>query len=249
MTIETYGTERRVAVAAELARGLFQKNLIFFPVPTTKDKIHPTGSDVPLSETLVGLTSESVVVGYSLPSDYKSAVEERGAKLLDLALDEKFLTDNADITADGALGYILTSAVKSPRDTAFGIVGYGRIGSRMARMLLFLGARVRVYTSKETTRLELCKCGVECCEVKEGEEYSFDGIDILINTAPKDMTASFKDGARPHGMRVIELASGDNFKNMSWVEKLPALPERMLFESGGRAYFEAVKRFMGGERL
>ena len=78
----------------------------------------------------------------------------------------------------------------------------------------------------------------------DGGIYDFSGIDILINTAPKDMSASFEGGRIPEGARVIELASGKNFKGVEGVENLPALPERMFPESAGRTYFDAASRFL-----
>ena len=52
----------------------------------------------------------------------------------------------------------------------------------------------------------------------------------------------FRSGALPLGVRVIELASGENFKGVSGVERLPAIPERMYPESAAGAYADAVKR-------
>jgi hypothetical protein len=190
--------------------------------------------------------SDSLIVGYGIPEPEALLARERGAMLLDLSRDEEFLCDNARVTAVGAVGYILTTEARAPADLCFGIVGYGRIGSSLLRLLLFLGARVKVFTSRNLTRLLLGECGVKsesyCDTVVGGMDIS--GIDILINTAPKDMSEHFKDGRLPLGMRVLELASGENFSGVSGVEFLPSLPERMYPESAGRAYFDAVMRFL-----
>ena len=150
------------------------------------------------------------------------------------------------MTAVGAVGYILTTDSRVPSDLSFGIVGYGRIGSSLVRMLLFLGARVKVFTSRILTRLELGMCGVGSglnCDTAVGG-VDFSGIDILINTAPKNMAEHFGDGKIPPEMRVLALASGDNFSGVSGVEFLPSLPERMYPESAGKTYFDAVMRFL-----
>lgn len=246
MSIETYGTGERIKVAARYSASLDLPHLVILPVPTTKDKKHITNTDILLSDTLCNAERDSIVVGYSLPEFYVSLAKERGSSVLDLSADEEFLCDNAYITAVGALGYILTTIKASPDDICFGVVGYGRIGSRLIRMLLFLGAKVRVYTSKVLNRLELGECGIDCISVSESDvgKYDFSGIDILINTAPKDMTQNIKSGNVPENMRIIELASGDNFNGIDGVEKLPGIPEKMFPESAGRACFSAIRRFL-----
>ncbi len=247
MSIETYGTGARLRIAARLLEGVTtDKRLILLPVPSTRDKKHIKDTDILLDDTLSGAGADTLAVGYGLPDRYTAALEAAGAKLLDLAHDEEYLCDNAKITAYGALGYILTTTPRAPEDLRFGIVGYGRIGSELSRMLLFLGAHVRVYTSRTLTRLELGECGMESAPSSDiyAGKADFSGLDILINTAPKDMRGCFEESGLPDGMRLLELASGENFADVAGVERLPALPERMYPESAGRAYFDAVVRFL-----
>lgn len=247
MSIETYGTDERLRVAAaQLLPNAVGRHIVLLSVPTTRDGIHVTGTEIPLSETLSGVGVGSVVVGYGMPASYIADVAARGALALELSKDEEYLTDNAYITAVGALGYLLTTDFRIPRDAVYGIVGYGRIGSRLLRLLLFLGARAVVYTTRPTTQLELGECGVKsvCISDSQGAAFDFSGVDILINTAPRDMSKSFPTGRVPDGMRVIELASGDNFHGISGVEPLPSLPGRMYPVSSGRAYAAATLNFM-----
>lgn len=245
MNLETYGTGERLFAAARLCSRLPIKHLVLLPVPTTKDNVYVTNSDILLPDTLCNVGVGSVFVGYGLPEEYKKEAERKGAAVLDLCFDEEYQKENAALTAQGALGYILSSTRRAPRDVAFGIVGYGRIGSRLAELLLFLGARVKIYTSKPRVARSLGECGVESeCVPRERGKYDFSGIEILINTAPKDMKDSFEGGKTPDGMRVIELASGKNFEGVDGVEYLPSLPEKMYPESAGAAYARAVEGFV-----
>ena len=248
MTIETYGTGERIKAAARLSSSLSLPHLVMLPVPTTKDNRTVFGTDVPLSDTLISVGEESVVVGYGLPEEYTQRARRLGARVLDLSLDEDFLSANAYITAIGTLRYILESEKRCPDALSFGVIGYGRIGAQLVRILLFFGARVRVYTTKMLTSVKLCECGVDCTytpDIQDGK-YDISEIDILINTAPKDMTGIFDDKRIPDGKRALELASGDNFSGVEGVEKLPSLPERMYPESAGREYFKAIERFIKG---
>ena len=248
MSIETYGGGERLRHAGRLAFPYgIGRRLVLLPIPSSRDKINITGTEIPLAETISELEGDSIIVGYSLPDGYKRAILESGGSFLDLAEDEGFLADNAYLTALGTLGYILTTSKLSVSDMSIGVIGYGRIGSALVRILLFLGAKLRVYTSKMLTRVDLGECGIDSVSVcSMGESVSdFLGVDVIVNTAPKDMSAVFRGGL-PVGVRLIELASGDNFTGVDGVEKLPALPERMFPESAGAAYAEAVKRFVEG---
>ncbi len=251
MSIETYGMGERVRIAASRLMPLSSNhNIILLPVPTTRDAKTVAKSDIPLADTLVNAADGTLVVGYGLPADFVTRAEALGAETLDLALDEEHLADNARLTAIGALGYILTDERCVPENIRFGIYGYGRIGRELARLLLFLSAHVRVYTSKKLTLLELGEYADGLLTVKSSRDtLDLDDIDILINTAPKDFSREFEEGKIPAGKRIIELASGDNFAGIFGVERLPALPERMYPESAGEAYAEAVKRRLGGGDL
>ena len=240
MTIETYGTGERLKGAAALLADISPKHMVLLPVPTTKDRKFVTGTDIGLEETLLNISGGSVLVGYALPGEYKAAAEALGAEVIDLAIDEAFLRENAYLTALGALGYIITTSKKEIGGLSFGIIGYGRIGKEMLRLLLFLGARVRVYTGREETALMLASLGVAATV---GYECELSSLDILINTAPCDLS-HITILPIPSGVRIIELASGENFGGNAQVERLAALPERAFPESAADTYARAVKRLI-----
>ena len=246
MNIEIYGTGERMRTLASLAREISVPHLLLLPIPTAKDKVHITKTDLELSETLTGVGEGSVVVGYDIPMWYTEKARSLGARVLDLIFDGEFMGDNAYTTSLGALSYIMNSEKRQITDLSFGIVGYGRIGSRLTELLLFFGARVRVYTSREETALELCRCGVLADDGIYRGEFSAEGMDILINTAPCDLSGAFLGKSLPDSFRIIELASGENFDGVDRVERLPALPDRYYPESAARAYLRAVKRFISG---
>jgi D-arabinose 1-dehydrogenase-like Zn-dependent alcohol dehydrogenase len=174
----------------------------------------------------------------------------KGVRIYDASLDEKFLAENAELTALGTLGYILTSDTKALCERTVGVVGYGRIGKVLLRYLLFFGARVCLYSTKEATRRELCGYGVRTAPLfSDSGVADFSGVDILINTAPTSLAAAFKNRRVPDSMRVIELASGNNFDGISGVEALPAIPGRMYPKSAGRVYFDGIMRALGEGNL
>ena len=254
MKIENYGVGDR---CTEAMRHLMEwehaggvpggvERVIILPIPTSRDGTHLTGSDRLLCEVLSGVGCGDIVVGYSIPEGDTEYIRSRGAGVCDVAEDEEFTLENAELTAIGTLGYLLTESAHAPSSMRVGIIGYGRIGASLCRLLLFLGAKIRVYTSKEVTRVELGGLGVEShginYECPELEDLS--SVDVLINTAPRSLSTAFKGGRIPRGVRVIELASGNNFEGVEGVVRLASIPERYYPKSAGRAYFHAIQRYM-----
>ena len=219
--------------------------VLLLPVPTSRDKKYITGTNVDFSSAAELADSGTLLVGYGIPEELSLLSAARGAEIYDLALDEDFLADNARLTAYAALGRILSDIPRELSELSVGVVGYGRIGSRLVSLLLFLGARLRVYTRRESVRLELCEAGIGA-ELLSGDS-DFSDIDLLINTAPARVMSDERFFSLPAELMIIELASGRNFPPSDRVTVLPSLPERVYPVSASRIYAECIRARLCGE--
>jgi dipicolinate synthase subunit A len=166
-----------------------------------------------------------------------------GTLVCDCFYDEEFLLENATLTALATIGIILTEERRSLGELSIGIVGYGRIGKELTRMMMYLGASPAVFTSKRSVYLELCECGVRAQLGADAEALL--PLDILINTAPAPVFGM--EAARfPASLRVMDLASGVNFPSTIGAKKYPSLPAKFYPHSAGRAWFNSVKRCLVG---
>ena len=199
------------------------------------------GTNICIYSLLELLSTDCVVVGYSLPEEFLEKAKALGSLVFDVCEDEDFLSENAELTAEAALGILLNTHKKSLSETRIGIVGYGRIGKRMTRLLLYLGASVKVYSSSDNKRLDLGEWGVSTAESARDADLS--DIDILINTAPA-VIFDTDDEVFSKGLRVMDLASGDNFPGLSSVEKYPSIPAKMFPITAGKAWGRSIERFM-----
>lgn len=218
--------------------------LVILPIPTTKDGTHLTGTDTTLRELAATVGEGSFILGYDIPRAIVETMEDAGAVVCDALGDETFLRRNAELTALGTVGVILTSGRLSVGDMKIGVLGYGRIGSQLMRMLLFLGAKVKVYTRQNSTRVELSGYGIDAELSSEG---NYDGLDFLINTAPHRILSDDTLRRIGEGGRVIDLASGDNFPESAKITKLGGIPGIMYPASAGRIYAAAAIRYQGGD--
>ena len=242
MIIHSYeSTVRSETCVKHLERMSHHENIgriILLPIPTTRDKITVLNTSVYINDVLSEINDDTVVCGYGLPCGFVELAKERGGRVLDLSLDEKFLSDNAHLTALCTVGILLTTTDRAPCDVNIGVVGYGRIGKRLTNMLLSFGAGVKVFTSRKRACLDLCECGVASSVSTWDADLS--DLDVLINTAP---AVIFVRERIPEGLRVIDLASGDNFPGIM-VERYPSVPAKMFPKSAGRIWAEAVERFI-----
>ena len=243
MIIHSYENSLRSDACTEYLRGsdMCQNvdKIILMPIPTSRDKTTILNTNVYIKEVLELICDRTLISGYGLTDEFILAAESRGAVVVDLERDEEFLSDNAELTALCTLGIYLGTTWFSPRDISVGIVGYGRIGKRLTNLFLYLGADVRVFTSRENTRLDLCENGVSASF--SGPEGDLSGLDILINTAP---AVIFTKESIPFGLRIIDLASGDNFVGVPDVEKYPSIPAKMFPKSAGRVWGRTLERYL-----
>ena len=234
MYIKVYEQNQRAEVCADLLAQadlpLFIRGVELLPIPTRVDS--PCFGEGGLYGLLDGDCDGVVFAGYDIPPDFAIRVLEGGGILYDCSLDEKFLGENAYLTSLGALGYILhaLSFVGRPR---VGVVGYGRIGSCLVRMLLSIGIDVRVFTGRKPTRLELGEVGIESSEY--GESADFTDLDLLVNTAPAKILSP------PDNLTVFDLASGENFDDGK-AKKFPALPARLYPLAAGKVWADSIIR-------
>ena len=179
MEICTFGVGGRQLVCEKELSKISESRyarLVLLPIPTTKDSEHISSTDTPLEKILDFVGDGVLVAGYNIPDGLGEKILSLGGEIYDAALDEDFLLENAEITAEGALGRVLCDFKKAPRDLSVGVVGYGRIGKALTRLFLFLGARVKIYTRKESTRIYLAECGIES---SHGECVAdFSGLDL-----------------------------------------------------------------------
>ena len=241
MIIHSYENGPRADACIDYLRGAEcttgVEKIILLPIPSTRDNCIILNTKVYINDVCDDVYDGTVISCYGLSDEHTRSFEAHGALVTDLAKDEEFLMENAELTALCALGIFLGTAQRSPRDVSIGIVGYGRIGKKLTGLFLYLGAKVRVFTSRENTRLELCEWGV--ASTASAENADLKGLDILINTAPATI---FAPESVPPGLRIIELASGENFTGVKGVEKYPSIPAKMLPYSAGRAWARAIER-------
>ena len=249
MNIRTYGLDERLAFCREY---LYKRNIrsaseiFLLPIPTSRDGVTVGATGKTPEELFQKIPYGAVVAGYEIPMPFKEYFSSFGASVADVSFDERFTEENAKLTAEAAVGKILTEHGCAPSDLSVGIVGYGRIGKHLTSILAFLGASLTVLTTRREVAEELCMAGISGAFVSFGEDvtYALSSLDILINTAPARLIDE-RAAEVLLNTEVIELASGDNLPRGLKFTRLSALPAKTYPKSAGRVLADSVVRMLG----
>lgn len=163
----------------------------------------------------------------------------RDYQTIDLLQDPFYVAENAAITAHCALKYLLSALPVTLAGQQVLVIGWGRIGKCMARLLRGLDARVTVCARKESDRA-----------MAAALEYGVTGPDpdvsqfrVLINTAPAQVVSeSSMARCRPDAVK-LDLASIQGLPGRD-VILARGLPGKDTPESSGKLIADTVIRLL-----
>ena len=180
----------------------------------------------------------------------RSVIDGLSLQYTDILSEEQFCHDNALITAEGALSLIINSTDETLYSMRVAVFGSGRIGERLTRMLLGLGATVRVFSSNEDELARAKMRGISACHLWQRSNMEI--FRALVNTIPlrhvidRDTLLSLSDSTY-----ILDLASGEN--NVNWKtmnslslkgEKASSLPNKISPKSAALAVERAIFRHL-----
>ncbi len=227
--------------------------LAVFPLPFTRDKI---ALNAPLSSTKI-LLSDIYPLCEKIPhislgsvyDDVKNSFSEC-CEITDFGKCEEFAIKNALATAEGALAIMIREMPTTLHSSCVALCGYGRIGKILTRMLLKLGARVKVFARKESDRAFAFCDGAEVFKISDIADNLSDA-DVLINTVPFPIIGEKELKNFEKNKIIIELASApggiDKFsaskKNLHFINA-QSLPGKYSPKSAGETIYESISHIL-----
>lgn len=164
---------------------------------------------------------------------------------VDLLADETAVRENARLTAEAALLLTMEQSADTLQNKRCLIVGYGRIGSYLTKLLQAMGAVCTVLSGKAASRAEADRCG---CRTATSGSLQQQAFDYVFNTAPAQVLSDAALAALPAACVWVELASapgGLPQKAPPFAFRvLPAggLPGRYLPLAAARVLYHAIER-------
>ena len=187
-----------------------------------------------LTDLLAVLPKDVTVVGGMLAGV--------GSKKLDLLEDAEYLSANAYITAHCALRLAMLQLPVTMRGCKVLIIGWGRIGKCLTRLLRALEADLTVAARKETDRATAHALGYSAIgpQVLEG---NLNHYRLIINTVPYPMLSEQQLKDCRSGCLKMDLASSKGLEgpDVVWARGLPA---KDAPESSGALIAKTVIRLL-----
>lgn len=228
---------------------------IILPVPASRNKkvINAPFSnlDIVLSEKLFSNLKNKVVFA-GIVSSLIEDVKQSGLYIRDYYQRENFLIPNALLTAEGAVSIALKEYGKSIFSSRCLVVGFGRIGKILAKLLKNMGAKVTV-SARSVKDVSLAKIsGFETTNVSKISEKA--DFDLIFNTVPAPVLNEDVLEYLISARMIIDLASAPGGTDKLAAEELgikliPALgiPGKCFPEAAGEIIADVIYKMIEEE--
>ena len=210
---------------------------LLLPVPSLDAQGYIKGSGADLSQLLQGLSEKVIVIGGNL-----DGIPLPRDQVMDLLKDGEYVAQNAAITAHCAIKTALRHMDRTFQDLPALVIGWGRIGKCLARLLRGLDADVTVAARKESDRAMLQALGYNALSISQLSTEAA-RFDTVFNTAPHPVLDSADCRA---DAVLLELASSPGITGAGVIDAR-GLPGKEAPRSSGELIGKTVLRLAQGK--
>lgn len=193
-----------------------------------------------LEEILKLLPHDVTILGGYLTSALLAGYDK-----VDLLWDEQYLAENAYLTAECAMRLVRNLLPVQLRGVRILVIGWGRIGKCLGKLLQLAGARVSVAARKQTDRAMLAALGYEALSLEQ-MRASLSDYRVIFNTVPAPVLSREQMKSCREDCLKIDLASASGMEGAD-VISARGLPGKDLPESSGVLIADTVMRLCTGE--
>lgn len=184
-------------------------DVLILPMPVSDDGVLVNApfsqSNLSLKGLISRLKPNAIVLGGKF-GKAKALFEESGIETVDYLACEELSIRNAVPTAEGAVQMMLEEMPCTIYGSKILILGFGRIGSRLAYLLHAMGAKVTVAARDVVKRAQAEMLGCQSVPFTELETVA-DKFDVICNTVPaKVVTESVLQKIQKNAL-ILDLAS------------------------------------------
>ncbi len=159
--------------------------------------------------------------------------------------DEEYLSENAKLTAEGAINAAMNKLPIAIRDAKCLVIGYGRIGKELTRLLRSFGADVTVAARRPESRKEAGENSIDIYKTRSVIPKS----DLILNTVPnstisesgllliKNTSFLFELASKPYG---FDMDAAKRLGVHAYLES--GIPGRYCPDSAARALLYFIER-------
>jgi len=190
--IYTYGMEKteilneKIVKCNSLKEAVYASNIIVSAIPFSKngEQINCSFSDNLIDvKEFIETTKDKIVIAGAINSEITQKLEKKNNKVIDILQKEELTILNAVATAEGALQIALEETEYTIHESKILILGFGRIGKILSKILKGMGAKVYCEARKKSDLAWIKAYGYYPVEIKDLEK-NLNMFNLIFNTVP-----------------------------------------------------------------
>ena len=221
-----------VEMCPTLSEAVSHSKVVVGPVPLSSDRKRLTSpfgrNSVELEDFVNNLKGKYLIAG---TINIKEELDSKQIQYSDLLKREEFSVLNTIATAEGTIQIAMEETQRTVHGSNVLVMGFGRIGKVLAKMLDGIGAKVYCEARKNEDISWIKAYGYNPIHLNNLDEY-LDKFDIIINTIPFQILDEQKLNLVKDDVVIIDLASNpggvdrkaarDKNLKVIWALSLPA---------------------------
>lgn len=193
-----------------LTPALFDADLIFMPIPCTADGIHLnvkySDDEIAAVDLLKFIKPNTLVIMGKAAEDMYKAAMLGGFRIVDIMKREDFAVLNSIPSAEGALQIAMENTDITIWDSRCMVLGFGRLGKVLTKLLISMGARVTA-TARKTEDLAWIDVFGAIPVYTDQIDNVLHEQDIIFNTIPALILKRERIAKLQNHCLIIDLAS------------------------------------------
>lgn len=182
-------------------------NIVIGPTPFSKDDVKVNGESLECDELIKNLSNtDKVLYAGSISKKMKCKLKKSKVNFFDLLDENNVAVLNAIPTAEGAI----STAIEMTDFTLHGanclVLGYGKIGKILCKMLNGIGANVYCEARKKEDLAFIKAMGYNSISLERLDDY-LNRMDIIFNTIPSMILDEHRLQCLKKDCAIIDLAS------------------------------------------
>lgn len=193
-TVYTYGLEMAeellnlegVEMCPTVEEVINASDVVIGPIPVSSDRRNLSmpfsNVKLPVDEFINKFTAKNFIAG-TIQEEYRKILNEKQVNYIDLLKREEFTVLNTISTAEGTVQIAMEETQKTVHGSKVLIMGFGRIGKVLSKMLDGIGAKVFCEARKNEDIAWIKAYGYTPIHLNNLNEHLGE-FDIIINTIP-----------------------------------------------------------------
>ncbi len=198
--------------STDLAQTIYEGNICILPLPMLdKDgNIHAPYTDEPIRiDTILNhMSKDKILLAGNIPTATQKQLSIHGIHAIDYFKREDLTVTNAMLTAEGAVQTLLNHYPDTLCNAKILILGFGRIGKFLAKLLSGFGCKITVAGRRPDTQAWIEALGLDYADIRAAESYS-KAYEIIINTVPHPVLTAERINRLSESSLILDLASGE----------------------------------------